>query len=205
MDEAENLGSSVRDVSPSAEYEERSSAARNGRSHASHAQALQPGVLAPFGHAVGFLLSQLGYAVTRQFRAGLEELSLEPRQFGLMRAVDSMKSLTQHALGDCLQIPASSVVALLDSLEDKGLVRRRLDAADRRIRLVELTEQGQAALASAIRIATGIESTICLGFENEQRERLIATLQKVASNLGLTLGVHPGAQHEVLSGPVDTN
>ena len=141
-------------------------------------------------HSVGFLLSQLGYAVNRRFRSELEELSLEPRHFGLMRSIEAA-NLSQQALGERLQIPASSVVALLDQLEAKGLVRRRLDPTDRRVRLVELSEAGRAVLERAMEIAIGIESTICLGYDWEQREALIADLQKLARNLGLTLGVHP--------------
>jgi DNA-binding MarR family transcriptional regulator len=146
---------------------------------------------APVFHSVGFLLSQLGYAVNRRFRSELEELSLEPRHFGLMRSIEAAKYLSQQALGESLQIPASSVVALLDQLEAKDLVRRRLDPADRRVRLVELSEAGRAVLGRAMEIAIGIESTICLGYDPDQREALIASLQKVAGNLGLTLGVHP--------------
>jgi DNA-binding MarR family transcriptional regulator len=141
-------------------------------------------------HSVGFLLSQLGYAVNRRFRSELEELSLEPRHFGLMRSIEAA-SLSQQALGERLQIPASSVVALLDQLEAKGLVRRRLDPTDRRVRLVELSEAGRAVLGRAMEIAIGIESTICLGYDWQGREALIANLQKLAGNLGLTLGVHP--------------
>jgi len=144
-------------------------------------------------HSVGFLLSQLGYAVNRRFRSELEEVSLEPRHFGLMRCLETVKYLSQQALGDSLQIPASSVVALLDQLEAKDLVRRRLDPTDRRVRLVELSDTGRVVLGRAMEIAIGIESTICLGYDLDQREALIASLQKVAGNLGLTVGVHPAA------------
>jgi DNA-binding MarR family transcriptional regulator len=150
----------------------------------------------PFGHAVGFLVSQLGYATTRRFRADLESLALEPRHFGLMRTLDAAKDLSQQALGESLHIPASSIVALLDQLEAKGFVRRRLDPADRRVRLVELTEAGRAVLARALDIGIAIEAALCQGFDPDERESLISTLQKVAGNIGLTLGVHPGFPDE---------
>ena len=150
--------------------------------------------LEPFGHSVGFLLSQLGYAVTRRFRSELEELSLDPRHFGLMRGIAASGSPSQQALGDSLHIPASSVVALLDHLEQRGLVRRRLDPSDRRVRFVELTEEGRHVLARATEVATGIESALCLGFGLDEREAMIGKLQALAGNLGLVLGVHPGSE-----------
>jgi len=155
----------------------------------------------PFGHAVGFLVSQLGYAVTRRFRADLEDLSLEPRHFGLMRALAVAKDLSQQALGDSLHIPASSIVALLDQLEAKGYVNRRLDPADRRVRLVELTEAGRAVLTGAVEVGVAIEAALCQGFDADQREALISNLQKVADNIGLTLGVHPGFRADADDGP----
>lgn len=150
----------------------------------------------PFGHAVGFLVSQLGYAVTRRFRADLESLSLEPRHFGLLRSLGAAKHQSQQALGESLHIPASSIVALLDQLEAKGFVRRQLDPTDRRVRLVELTEAGQAVLARAVEIGVAIEAALCEGFDASERESLIDNLQKVASNIGLTLGVHPGYRED---------
>lgn len=152
--------------------------------------------LSPFGHAVGFLVSQLGYAVTRRFRSELEELSLEPRHFALMRGIDAASNVSQQALGESLQIPASSVVALLDGLEEKGLVRRRLDPADRRVHFVELTEEGRSVLARALEVAIAIEAALCLGLDQDHRELLIAMLQKLAGNMGLVLGVHPGSREE---------
>lgn len=154
--------------------------------------------LGPFGRSVGFLLSQLGYGVTRQFRAALEGLSLEPRHFALLRAIDASAAPSQQALSESLHIPASSVVALLDSLEDRGLLRRRLDPTDRRVRLVELTGAGQDALSRATEVAMGIESALCAGMSAGDREAMITRLQGVARNIGLTLGVHPGSQD---SGP----
>jgi len=149
---------------------------------------------APFGHAVGFLLSQLGYAVTRRFRSDLEAVALEPRHFGLLRAIATARNLSQQSLGESLQIPASSVVALLDQLESKGLVRRRPDPGDRRVRWVELTETGRAVLGRAIEVAISIEEALCRGLDGDEREALIANLQRVAGNIGVTLGVHPASE-----------
>ena len=157
---------------------------------------LRVDALSPFGHAVGFLVSQLGYAVTRRFRSELEGLSLEPRHFALMRGIEAAGNLSQQALGESLQIPASSVVALLDGLEENGLVRRCLDPTDRRVHFVELTEEGRVVLAAAVEIAISIESELCRGLSGEERELLISTLQAVARNIGLVVGVHPSGPDE---------
>ncbi len=48
----------------------------------------QPPGRPPFGQAVGFLLSQLGAAVSARFKSRLASLDMEPRHFALMRAIE---------------------------------------------------------------------------------------------------------------------
>ncbi len=144
-----------------------------------------------FGHSVGFLLSQTGSATSRRFKAALEEVALEPRHFALMRAIEAAENRSQQVLAERLQIPPSSMVGLLDQLEERGIVARHLDASDRRVRVVELTEPGRELLARAVRVAMATEQQICQGFDFDQRERLISMLKTVAANLGLAEGVHP--------------
>ncbi|MGO9658589.1 MAG: MarR family winged helix-turn-helix transcriptional regulator [Acidimicrobiales bacterium] len=145
----------------------------------------------PFGHSVGFLLSQTGAATARRFKAALEEVALEPRHFALMRAIEAAENRSQQVLAERLQIPPSSMVGLLDQLEERGIVARHLDRSDRRVRIVELTEAGRELLARAMHLAMATEQQICQGFDVDQREHLISMLEIVAANLELAKGVHP--------------
>src|SRR5581483_9559031 len=93
--------------------------------------------------------SSLGYAVSRRFHTTLEPLSLEPREFALLRAVAPAEGASQQAIGERLQIPASRMVAFVDALEARGLLERRPNPNDRRARALYLTDDGRALLASA--------------------------------------------------------
>ncbi|HMK96241.1 MAG TPA: MarR family transcriptional regulator [Acidimicrobiales bacterium] len=138
--------------------------------------------------------------MTRRFKTELESLSLEPRHFGVMRAIHASSRPSQQALGDMLQIPASTVVAVVDQLEDKGFARRALDPSDRRVRLVELTEEGREVLERATEVAIRLESAVCSGLTGEEREVLISSLQSLAARMGLAPGVHPAAQEQASEG-----
>ncbi len=146
---------------------------------------------APFGHAVGFLLSQLGYVVARTFRAAMAEVELEPRQFALLRAIESAEGRSQNFLVDLLRIPASSMVSLLDQLEQRGLVERQAHPSDRRSRTVHLTEVGRDLVERAGAMAASLESTICRGLSEAEREELIERLRLVGRNLDVVEGAHP--------------
>jgi DNA-binding MarR family transcriptional regulator len=142
--------------------------------------------------AVGFLLSQLGFETARRFHALMAEVELDPRQFALMLAIDASEGLSQNAVSEWLRIPPSSMVAVVDSLEARGLVERRPHPSDRRSRTLHITVDGRMVLDSATQHAIGLEETVCADLSPDQREKLLDMLARVADNLGLVQGLHPG-------------
>jgi len=141
--------------------------------------------------AVGFLLSQLGFAVSRRFGELLETLDLEPRHFSLMRAIGANEGQAQHVLAATLHIPASSLVSLVDDLEARGLVERRSHPTDRRARTLHLTAAGTERLEAALAVAAGLEAHLCAGIGPDERLVGVGVLKRVGQNLGLVDGVHP--------------
>ncbi len=142
--------------------------------------------------AVGFLLSQLGFETSIRFGQLMAEVELEPRQFALMRAIEAFEGRSQNSVGEWLRIPPSSMVSVIDHLEARGLVERRLHPTDRRSRTLHLTPLGRDVLDRATELAMRLEQTICEGFAAERRSELIEMLVAVADNLGLVQGLHPG-------------
>ncbi len=151
--------------------------------------ASPPTAVAPF-RSVGFTLSTLGFAVAAGFRARLEPLGIEPKDFALLRAVGAAEGLSQQAISEQLRIPASRMVAFVDSLETRGLLERRAHPSDRRARALHLTKAGRALLAKAYEAAVGFETDLCAGLGKGERERLLELLGVVLATLGLPPGVH---------------
>ena len=76
------------------------------------------------------------------FLGRLAEAELSPPQFMLMKLLDEpspMRRLAEH-----LSCDASNLTGLADRLEDRHLVERRSDPADRRVTRLALTRQGRA-------------------------------------------------------------
>ncbi len=145
----------------------------------------------PFGQAVGFLLSQLGFETARRFGDLMSEVELEPRQFALLRSIAAQEGRSQNEVADTLRIPPSTMVSVIDYLEDRGLVERRLHPTDRRSRVLYMTSEGKKLLDRATSLAMGLETTICEGITSSEREQLLTMLMHVADNLGLERGLHP--------------
>jgi len=142
--------------------------------------------------SVGFLISQLGFFSSRRFTEALDPLGIGPRDFLLMRFVDASHGQSQHALAERLQIPPSRMVALVDRLEEMGLLERRPDPDDRRVRGLFLTRRGRSVLEKAGKIAIDYETQLCAGINREEREQLIDLLQRLQVTQTELRGVHPG-------------
>jgi DNA-binding MarR family transcriptional regulator len=157
-----------------------------------------PDSTGPF-QSVGFTVSTTGYAVARRFREILAPIELEPREFALLRAVAAAEGQSQQAVGERLQIPASRMVAFIDALEARGLIERRQNPSDRRTHALHLTDDGHELLGRAFMLAVGHERHLCAELSDEEREQLLALLQRVGKQLGLQPGVHAAHAHSALA------
>lgn len=138
-----------------------------------------------------FLLSKLGFVVREQFAEALAPLGFEPRHAGLLRAVAAHEGRSQQALGQALGFAPSRIVALIDDLEARGLVERRLNPADRRAREIHLTDTGREAMAAISREGTRFEARLCAGLSPDEHRELVRVLQRLALTLDVPLGIHP--------------
>jgi DNA-binding MarR family transcriptional regulator len=77
---------------------------------------------------------------------------LSPPQFMLLKLLDEPQGMRR--LADHLHCDASNLTGLADRLEDRHLVERRNDPADRRVKLLALTKQGRALRARLERPVT---------------------------------------------------
>jgi MarR family transcriptional regulator for hemolysin len=72
----------------------------------------------------------------------------------------STTDLSQRALADLLGVEGPSVVAMLDRLEQAGLVLRAPCPTDRRVKLVHLTDSGRELFAKVRKEADAFRATV---------------------------------------------
>jgi len=145
-----------------------------------------------FPPSVAFLVSRLGFEVGSRLAAGLAPLGIEPRDFGLLRALAHAEGESQRSIGRALNIPPGRMVALLDGLERRGLVRRRPHPTDRRAHALHLTPAGHRLLNDAVDVVVRVEVSLCAGLEPAEREQLLALLGRLARPGAVTPEAHPG-------------
>lgn len=95
--------------------------------------------------------------------------------FALERTPVAMRDLASY-----FSVDASYCTSLVDGLEDQGLAERRTHPVDRRIKTVELTDQGREVLARIRELMGEVPSGFCALSLPEQRQ-LRDLLAKVAN------------------------
>src|SRR5215510_4496632 len=140
----------------------------------------------------GFLLAQVGAHAAGQFGERLKSLRLLRPHAGILRLIGASPGLSQQELGRRLAILPSQLVALLDELQERGLIERRQDATDRRTYALHLTTAGRNVLEQIGRIAREHDDAVCAALHVDERQQLNALLGRIAEQQGLTPGVHPG-------------
>jgi|HubBroStandDraft_2_1064218.scaffolds.fasta_scaffold606626_1 DNA-binding MarR family transcriptional regulator len=138
-----------------------------------------PGALTMFP---GYLLARLGESSRRRFHKALEPEGLHPRDFGVMTMVAAQPGMSQQLLHEKTAIDPSSMVAVIDELEAKGLAERRPDPNDRRARAIFLTARGLQTLERVRALAGELQREFFAGLSAEERDTLFGLLRKLAGS-----------------------
>ena len=88
------------------------------------------------------LLVQLFFAQRAHLPPLAAELQLSPAQCHLLHLIEPGRPIPMGQLAETLACDASNVTGLVDRLESRGLVRRCPSAADRRVKVLDLTPKG---------------------------------------------------------------
>jgi DNA-binding MarR family transcriptional regulator len=134
----------------------------------------------PLASAPGFLLSWNGRRTSHLFAAALEPLGLRPHHFGVMTLIDSEPGLTQQDLADRSLIDPSSMVTVVDELEELGLAERQAHPGDRRKHAVHLTAAGRESLKRARAAAMATAKDVLEPLDRTEVETLRTLLRKLA-------------------------
>lgn len=96
------------------------------------------------------LFFSLFVSVKDRFPKVAAENELNPMHLRLLLGLYHGERLVQRDLAQLLSCDASNVTALVDRLEERGLVERRALLADRRAKVLQLTPAGEAFVPKVI-------------------------------------------------------
>ncbi|MFI0485706.1 MarR family winged helix-turn-helix transcriptional regulator [Actinomadura sp. 9N215] len=131
---------------------------------------------------LGMLLAGAHHQARSGMNDELRPLDIDVRGFSMLLALDLYGPSSQRRLIDLSGIDKSTMVRIIDELEDRGLVRRERAPQDRRAYSITLTGDGERTLASARRIAADVGENLFGWLRPDERAQLVDLLRRLTEH-----------------------
>src|ERR1700731_4923541 len=115
------------------------------------------------------LVDHLARVARRSGEATLEPGGLRPRHLIALRLLSEGGPTSQQACADSLSLDPSNVVGLLNELEERELITRRRDPADRRRHIVAMSPRGEKELCRAYTLIRLVEDDLLSALSADEK------------------------------------
>jgi DNA-binding MarR family transcriptional regulator len=140
----------------------------------------------PVARRLGYLLKHANLRFADLSGAALAPYGIDGRELAVLVSLDERDPLSQREAAQRLGIDRTTMVALVDRLEGKGLAERRRHADDRRRNVVALTAAGRETLQRASvaaedaerRFLEPLSAAEARGFRNALRRLIVESTRK---------------------------
>ena len=112
----------------------------------------------------------------------LAPLEVSSAQYIILATLGKEGTQSTAELCKGISYDAGAMTRMVDRLEEKGLLRRQRDAADRRLVRLELTDAGNAALPRMRRISIRVTNRYLRGFTQDEARQLEGFLLRMLDN-----------------------
>ncbi len=126
-----------------------------------------------------------------------------------MLTIEKYQPVTARALAGYVYLSPSTVIGILDRLEDKGYIRRDRNRKDRRLVFISLTDQGRELAEHA---PSPLQDTLAMAMDTlpetelamiaESLERIVGLIHKQHVDLSPVQKAEPVKEYQIQS---DTN
>lgn len=138
------------------------------------------GIDAQPGHLIR-RLHQISVGLFVQEMAELGEDSITPVQYAALQTVANSPGVDQRSLARAIALDASTTGGVVDRLEARGLLARFASANDRRVRLLQVTDDGLALLQRLIPVMLKAQERILAPLDVQQGGQFLDLLRQLVS------------------------
>ncbi len=132
--------------------------------------------LRSFSSSLPMMLLRARESVMRHFRASLRSHDLTEQQWRVLRALSAVGEIEVSQLARATYLLAPSLSRILKDLDARGLIERRLDAADMRVGIVRIARRGTELIETVSPQSEAIYAEITARFGPERLAELQALL-----------------------------
>ena len=131
----------------------------------------------------GFLLRAIARLYALRFSELAQELSLSLPECRVLGQLEQHDGTTQVKLAELTHLEPMSLVRILDRMELGGLIIRRADSNDRRLRRIFLTARAKSLLTEVRVTVDRTDDAAFAHIEDQERARFMQVLGQIQANL----------------------
>lgn len=143
------------------------------------------------------LENSIGFILYRTAMAFRKALDLELRQktgvtFGqwkILTLLSSQDGLSQREIADRLEVEGPTLIPIIDKMESKGLLTRKVDPDDRRNNRIFLTPITDSKWDSLVNCSMNVRKASVKGIPDDQVKAVLKVLETISKNLIAEYGV----------------
>ena len=135
----------------------------------------------PFGMIVGRMMHMM-FRVLKKRTGEQADVKLTIEQFGLLHAI-SMKEedVIQKDMADMMGKDKSAILRIIDTLEEKELVRRVVDTNDRRKNFLMVTKKGEKVIEQYLKIEFELMEELQQGLSKSDLDTFYKVINHIRS------------------------
>lgn len=133
--------------------------------------------------SLGFILNKTNTKLKNQLFQRFKEDDITPEQWSVLTCLWQQEGVSPKELADLIYKDKPNTNRILEKLQAKGLILRKLHPTDRRAYQIYLTERGWAIKDKLIAKVTQLQDEVTAGMEQAQVEELKRLLNHIYANL----------------------
>lgn len=141
--------------------------------------------IGPLNDLMTYHLRRAQVAAFNNFTDAMSETQVTPGQFGVLTLIASNEGLSQSAVARALGVERSTMVAVIDGLENKELVVRKPSPTDRRSNALELSDKGRTLFERGLELAKEGDRRTTSALTDAEAVQLVTLLRKLNSAAGV--------------------
>jgi DNA-binding MarR family transcriptional regulator len=128
------------------------------------------------------LLRRAWYGLNQAFRRRVMHLEITPDQYTVLRNLCEAGStgMTQSELTQRMASDPNTIASLVERMELAGLLHRRPDPRDRRMRRLRVSLLGRKKFRAALEVALALQQEVMSVLDDGEREQFLEILAKLA-------------------------
>jgi MarR family transcriptional regulator, transcriptional regulator for hemolysin len=131
---------------------------------------------------LSFMLAHAAHVLATRMTAAFAEIGITPRDYCVLHHADSAE-LTQIELARLSDLDKTTMVVTLDELQEAGYAERRPSRADRRARVVVVTDEGKRLVAAGHEIADRVHQEVLEELPPASRGVFVSSLTQLVGGL----------------------